>query len=387
MYKQDIRYKYLIICSVIFKFLIGISIIFFGFSYLYSNKFFTDAYTLYDYYNNIQGYELFHFSANAGFENMAKIYKIILLGKNVDFITLLLLSQILYFFIFIFMIYSLKINVNNKKFICFLLFFVFDVIFLAQPSKDQFSLLISIFVFRYIRSDKTYKNIYIITAILAYAYLFRSYYVLIVASYYFIKLIQISKKQIKILLIGALFIIIYYLFNSSNMLDAVINIRPELEGLLSDNTNTIIQNVIPYSFGEKNFLHFILNYFINLARIIFPIETLWESPSRGIFFVPLQLFVAYISFRYVRILKYKFTNCKVVSNIIIYIFSFIITQTLFEPDFGSVFRHSMNLMPFYLYLYFSLDYKKIYEEIKQNKILEKAQKEKHKKIKIVWQKI
>ncbi|HBC96969.1 MAG TPA: hypothetical protein DC034_09290 [Clostridium sp.] len=157
-----------------------------------------------------------------------------------------------------------------------------------------------------------------------------------------------------------------------------------LEGQLSGKTNTLIQNIIPYSYGEKNFLHYIIDYIINLIRIIFPIETLWKSPSRGIFFVPIQLFAIHLLFKYTKVLKYKFENYKVVSNIVIYIAAFILVQALFEPDFGSVFRHSMNLMPFYLYLYFTLDYKKIIENIKNSEVTNKIKRSRHGKLRIIW---
>lgn len=386
MYKKNTRYSYLIVSSVIFKILISISIIFLGYNYWDSHKFFTDAYTIYNYYTSIDKSQLFHFSTN-GFENMARIYKIILANKSANFITILIVSQILYFCIFIFMIYTLRINTNKKLFICFLLFFVFDAIFLAQPSKDQFSLLVSIVIFRCIRSEKKRKNIYIIIALLAYAFLFRSYYVIILALYYFIKLLNKSKKYTSLFLIMVLFVLIYYLFNNTSYLDSLINVRPLSESQLQEKTNTLIQNIIPYSYGEKNFVYYIINYIINLFRIIFPVETLWKSFTRGILFVPIQLFVIYILFKYIKILKYKFAEHNVISNIIIYVISFILVQALFEPDFGSVFRHSMNLMPFYLYLYFSIDYAKIFKEIKENNILENIKKEKHKKIKIVWNRI
>jgi hypothetical protein len=384
MYKRDVRYQYLVIGSVIFKFLFSTAIIALSFDYLNSHKFFTDAYTLYNSYLSIMNYELFRFVPTNGFENMARIYKIIFMGANVDFITLFLLSQVIYFCIFAFMIYTLKVNVHKKKFICFLLFFIFDAIFLAQPSKDQFSLLVSIVIFRCMRSGKRYKNIYIIIALLVYAYLFRSYYVLILGSYYFIKLLQVSKRQIRVFLVALLFLSVYYLFSRTNILDTIINVRPMLEGQLADKTNTIIQNIIPYGYGEKSFLHYIENYFINLVRIVFPVETLWKSPSRGIFFVPIQLFAIHLLFKYTKILKHKFENYKVVSNIVIYTTAFILVQALFEPDFGSVFRHSMNLMPFYLYLYFTLDYKRIIENIKNNEVTNKIKRLRHKKLKIIW---
>ena len=222
MYKRDVRYQYLVIGSVIFKFLFSTAIIALSFDYLNSHKFFTDAYTLYNSYLSIMNYELFRFAPTNGFENMARIYKIIFMGANVDFISLFLLSQVMYFCIFAFMIYTLKINVHEKKFIFFLLFFVFDAIFLAQPSKDQFSLLVSIIIFRCMRSGKRYKNIYIIIALLVYAYLFRSYYVLILGGYYFIKLLQVSKKQIRFLLVALLFMAMYILFNKTSVLDTVI---------------------------------------------------------------------------------------------------------------------------------------------------------------------
>lgn len=113
--------------------------------------------------------------------------------------------------------------------------------------------------------------------------IFRQYYFLILATYFYVKLLIKFKKVGKVMLIVLAGILVCYLFYKTSYLDQIIDIRYWSEFTLGNNTNTLMQNIIPYGLGEKNIIKYFKNYIINLFRILFPIEVLWKSPSRGIF--------------------------------------------------------------------------------------------------------
>lgn len=167
----EFRKRYLVIGGITFKFIICICTILLGYNYLNDNKFFIDANTIYNSYVNIPNGLLFKFSLFDGFGNTARIYKIMLLGKNVSINSLFVVTSIIYMLIFIFLIKSINIKTNYNKFITFCFVFVFDAIFLMQPSKDSFGLLFNILIFKSIIKDKKINNLYIAIIMSIYGYI------------------------------------------------------------------------------------------------------------------------------------------------------------------------------------------------------------------------
>lgn len=367
--------NYLFICG---KFLFGALILIIGHEYLLNHKIYDDSINMiYNQYAAVSGKGLFNFVAFDGFGNVAKIYKILLFNKVISFNSLLLLSFVMYIMLFIFMIKNIMVIKNYKLWYLFLLFFVFDVIFLCQPSKDFFALLTSVITLVIMKkNDNIINNIIIIFLLITYSYLFRQYYLLIMLIYYFLKVT--CKLKIKITpFLCAFIIIMYYLYYKTNYLNIIIDLRFHNDYSLKGHTNTLISNILPYNLGEKNLGKFILNYFMNAFRIMFPIELFWKSTSRGFVFFPIQVSMILIFMIRIRqilvmnkkdICKYDYLlkNIKTAKNIILYCISYFIVSVLFEPDFGSIFRHNMALMPFVLYLAFSFEDYNNFERFKEN---------------------
>lgn len=367
-------FKKLKIGSIFLKLFISMLVIIIGYNFLTNNKFFNDAYTIYDIYLNIPQNEVFNFSRFDGFSNVAHIYLLLSFGKALSFNGIFCISSIIYFITIVLLGKTIVIKYHKTGFVLFCIFFVFDTIFLMQPSKDQFSLLISVLVLSFIKSKNKFKNIYIIIIMLIYSFLFRSYYLLILFFYFFFIFFSKRKRETQILIICFFFIILDIVFYKTTLLEQAINYRYYSEKFLGGFTNTLIQNLIPYGPGELNIYKYLGNFFINLIRILFPIEVLWKSPSRGVFFVTIQLFLTYLLYN-----RFKFIKVdKTIRNVFIYIITFILVQAIFEPDFGSVFRHSMSILPFYLYMIFSINIKELKEKIDALPIKRKR------KIKIVW---
>jgi len=168
----------------------------------------------------------------------------------------------------------------------------------------------------------------------------------------------------------------------TRLFDDIIYLRYYSTLVLGGYTNTLISDVFQQIPGQKNILLFVLNYFINLVRIVIPIEVLWKSLSRGIIYVPLQLATNLLILLYIKVVSnfYKFKTITtiqktvkikeyyIIKNIVVYIVSFYMVSALFEPDFGSFFRHSTSLLPFLFYLLFSVDIRSILRTFKMGEI-------------------
>ena len=363
------KYKSMVAACISIRFMTGALLVFFGMEYLKASKFFVDSYIVYSLYRNLDGYQnILRFTPFDSFNNTAKIYKLLFFNQNFSFELFIILASLLYCLLFIYFVKSTEIKNHQTAFIVFLLFFVFDMIFLFQPSKDFFSLLINVLILKLILSDRKGKDIFLIIAASLYALLFREYYFAILLLFYFLRLavnIGFKARILLFVLSAAGFCAIFY---GTNYFDEIILLRYHSFRLLSDFTNTVIQDVFPSLPGEKNILKYAANYLVVALRLLFPVEVLWKSPSRGIIFFPLQLIIDYILFRYIPVVSHYLKNKKtmpedmrkeaeIITRIFLYIVSFFLVAVLFEPDFGSVFRHSINLMPYVLYLGFSASYK------------------------------
>lgn len=359
---EYLRFRYLVAACISFRFILGAIMIFLGRDFLSDGKFYTDSSILYGFYANLSSPgRLFQLAPADSFSNTAKIYRLIFLNQDITFTLFLVLSSLLYCVLFIYIINSIEIKNHRKAFIVFLIFFVFDMIFLFQPSKDFLSLLVNVIIFKLILSDLKSKDVYIAILTGLFAFFFREYYFIILFLFFFLRAAYNAVLRVRLalflILAAGFFVVFYY----TDYFDEVMILRYVSGGFLGGYTKTLINDVLPILPGDKNIFVYILNYILIGLRLLFPVEVLWRSPSRGIFFVPLQLLTDYIVFKYLFVLKLKKENIPgdlmkkvtIVKQIVIYILSFFLVSILFEPDFGSVFRHSINLIPFLLYLSFS----------------------------------
>jgi len=101
---------------------------------------------------------------------------------------------------------------------------------------------------------------------------------------------------------------------------------------------------IDYFFDDFSALGFTLNRLTSLARIAFPIELILKSPA----YLPFVVFRCYASALTLRLMGSRIpTDLRVASSVV---FAFTLTQAIFEPDFGSSFRHFLMVMPAVIYL-------------------------------------
>jgi hypothetical protein len=376
------KYKiqlYSIPILVLLRLIFGSLAIILGFQYLHNHKFHVDALKIYKIYQELNINDIFKFEPFNSFYNTARLYKILFFNMQINFEWFVFLTSILYLLLFICIISNIEVKYNKKIFVIFSSFFIFDMIFLFQPSKEFFSLLVNLIFFKYvIKHDRIKSKVFALIIYSLYAYYFRKYYFIIIIIYFGIQIFikfKISSKVVCILIFTSVFI---YMFNNTNYLDEIVFIRNQFIGL-AENTATYIGDICKHSRENKSILLFFINYFINFIRIVFPIEVLWKSTSRGIIFFPIQIYITYLVIKYINFIlnnrkvilyisdKELVEKFNIIKRSISYILSFFLVGALFEPDFGSVFRHSMNLLPIILYLIFSINKQSFTFNIENNK--------------------
>lgn len=199
------------------------------------------------------------------------------------------------------------------------------------------------------------KDIYlkytlIATAFITFALLFRLYIIIILLLFIIFRILISSTISPKLRIgIVSLFIILFLLHDmlirgKISVIDQVIQVRifvnhsRLLDGV---NVTTIVNDVIP---NNNSLLIFVLNTIINFIRFLFPVELILKLNMKYIFACIYQLI---ISFGLLRKVIYVLKNKNKVHEGLIMIFAILLTQAVFEPDYGSYFKHQSACVLFY----------------------------------------
>lgn len=264
-----------------------------------------------------------------------------------NFTTLLewsFMITIIFIVIICFMLNKYKtITINDFIFIYFSVIIL--SIFGFNLSKEVIQLLFFFTIYSVLISNsKRRTKIILINLVLAIeTILFREYYILLllifnisVVVFYFFRFKNITSKIIII------FLLLYLCFFVSSIIFPkyyyqIVTVREITERSLLG-TNTLIKNIFGNS---KTFFIFVLNYTCNFIRIMLPIEIINKGVIQLLFFI----YQTYLSILLFKALKNKDINHNL---LVIFLLSYQIASTAFEPDFGSVIRHGSTL--FFMYI-------------------------------------
>lgn len=231
-----------------------------------------------------------------------------------------------------------NINFIDCILISLLLLLLLNV-YVFNVSKDlvQFVIdLIALFFIKKIKNQRIQTLLVSLTFIL-FSFVFRSYLAIIGILYLYIKSFNNKHidKKVFLLFTACLFIVITaYLFYCNNFLfNSIFNNRDNTNKyrLDSENAQTIINNLI----NKDGYIFEIINYIINLIRLIFPIELI----LRGNILYLLFLIFNILTFITIYLQRDKIKKDSVLNSIFTLFISFIFVFALFEPDFGSFLRH------------------------------------------------
>lgn len=221
------------------------------------------------------------------------------------------------------------------------LFVIFCALVLYAPfygsiNKDIIPALFSaIFVWRLLRGSPLAAVLLFVVLCCLYGLLIRSYFLLF--AILFVGTWLISTDRRKIILTVAIGSVVVYL-SFSHIPRTLIDIgRAEyLDGISATR--------ISYVFDDFSAIGFLLNRLSSLFRIAFPVELLLKSPA----YIPFVAFRCYVSVLALRMMGRTMpADVRAASSLV---FAFTLTQAVFEPDFGSAFRHFMMVMPVVIYL-------------------------------------
>lgn len=230
-----------------------------------------------------------------------------------------------------------KINFIDCIFISLLLFLL--NIYVFNISKDLVQFVIDLIALAFIKKVKNKKiqTILVSLTFIIFSILFRSYLAIIGIIYLYIKIFNSKKFDKKVFIVFTILLFIavtaslYYTNNS--IFNSIFNNRDNTNKYRTDSVNaqTIINNLI----NKDGYIFEILNYLINLIRLIFPIELV----LRGNILYLLFLIFNILTLVTIVLQRKKIKESDTLNSIFILFIAFALVFALFEPDFGSFLRH------------------------------------------------
>ncbi|WP_226581116.1 hypothetical protein [Halobacillus litoralis] len=276
-------------------------------------------------------------------------------------------TNIVYYFLFMLpigLMWKFKpVKINLVTLIPLSVLFILFASFYAVPTKEIIPFYISmICVYLLIgRKHKTFLFI-IILMFTIYGFVIGRYYFVLFMGIFTLHLL--AKGNRKVIIIGycSLLTIALFLFDT-----------PAFQLLYKARATSIISitdSWIHLWFNDSSFIGFISNRITIFIRLLFPFNLL--TSFKYLPFVIFQLIVTLLMFKGLKLRK---TNFEVYICALV-VWAFTIAQGIFEPDYGSYFRHKLTCFPFiYLLIYsyskkdinISYSNKKIFTNYKENK--------------------
>lgn len=227
------------------------------------------------------------------------------------------------------------------------IYFFLSSVFLAQYSKD-FIVLLVVSAFIYLVKRGLSGYFCIIALLLFYGFVFRYYWILIclffIASSFFLEKNYSLIKGFVFFSLLLLFLSVIFEFVLGvplNFFRSSVN-AVRLDGF-SLNARTMIVAYLPLG----NFLFEWMNAIVTLVFLMFPLPLILfnEIYYYVIFFVISSIFLlSLIS----HVFSSSFESARLT---ILFVFSFVFIQSIFEPDYGSFLRHFTPLIPLLIFLY------------------------------------
>lgn len=316
---------------------------------LLPSYFFFDANTIFYYMSFVNGLVPFDsYASTAAFYNFFSV-------DRDSYIFPIVSSVLLFSFFWLTAIEKRDRALSLFEFLLYCCCLFLSIIYMTLLSKD-FIVFLLVFVF-YLLSKRSVNRavIFWILVSLMYAYYFRVYWIICISvfvSMYLILIMGMIRKPIYFFLLCSLYLLFfaitfkYFLgIDIDNYRVAVNDVRLELN---TENAKTMITPLINSNgviTGWLNVLYVLVTFFIPL-----PLLQLL-SP----YYIFISVFVMGLQIKMIKelckeIKKNKEEKDKRVIAYVCIIFSFIIVQSLFEPDYGSYVRHLSPFYPLFFYL-------------------------------------
>ncbi len=247
-----------------------------------------------------------------------------------------------------------QIQVRNKgTYLLFSFFYIFDVVFLMQPTSSLALFAILIFFLHILRQKTLWRYAVAAVVLAGYAWLFNKLLLTLIPVFLIVFLWRKSDRWGLRLLM--LCVIAFCLAYQLSMLTFLHEARPDSEAA------TCIHDI----FSEENILPHVSYYLMNLGyiflKLLFPFDVIGKCGTYAYVLPFLHLLAVLVFLRaMVRQVaadwKHGIRKRDVMTqDVMVFLFSFILLQAFYEPDYLTAMKHIIALVPFYFYLLFESD--------------------------------
>jgi len=321
-----------------FSFTVGLISIYYV-NILLGDKYFYDSYHILDIMQ-------FGFLAeDKSFNSTANFYNLINIFHTYDWVVWSCIINLISIPLIILIYIKRETILTKQLFFWIISSLVLLEIYVLHISKEWVNFLISIIIIKLLTMHSRIKYLYIVTIAGLTGYYFRSYFILIPLIFISVKALRtISFKKKLLCLLIILISIIFILPNSS--FDQIFSQREilNLDRLGQIDAQTLINDIIPNI--NSNRILSLMNYFINIFRLLLPVEILFIGIK--VVYFAFAIFILYNT-------KAIFSNINnyaalddIEQDIVLWTIAIILVHALFEPDFGSYIRH---LISYYVFLH------------------------------------
>ncbi len=297
---------------------------------IFPEKYFNDAKTIQDIIEKPYLIKIM----DSNFVNTAFFFKKLYIDKYIVAPVLAIVSY-LSAILFIFKKYQVKF-ISFPKVLLVVAYSAMAMVYMSTYSKDLVLFLIVIIPFIFFEK----KNIFIWTLFaIFYASFFRSYWFITILLFWGFKLFVVKKPKLLLLAIPIYYVLISFIYNyifgtSLSMIRYLTNI---------DRDSDIAQTAISTYIKGDNFMVEAANFYLTLVFLIIPIPLLLLGAP---FYIILALLIIVFFYNFLLLYVREYNN-KNYTNIFSFIISFLLVQSLFEPDYGSFVRHLSPLYPLF----------------------------------------
>lgn len=276
------------------------------------------------------------------------------LHVSVGIRTFFLAGAVLWALLYLLMLSTLKIR-NRTGYLYFSLFFIFDAVFLMQPSKTVLLFALCTLLLLLFRLKSGWR--YVPAALLLAGYaLWMNPYLLAILPLFALALVwrHSEKWGFRLFLLYLIALCLTYQFEYLDFL-------PHARG--TSDSPTFFANLFEDEEIYGHISYYLINYLVTLLRILFPVELFFRSTPHSCLFFPVQLGALLLCFRTVWYLldvdwkREVRPNDRMTHDVLTFVLSFVALQAVYEPDLGQVFRHMTGLTPCYLYLLFEANHR------------------------------
>ncbi|MCL2014585.1 MAG: hypothetical protein FWG69_06315, partial [Oscillospiraceae bacterium] len=236
-------------------------------------------------------------------------------------------------------------------------------IYVFNLSKDifQFVLFFIIALIVLKKGNTNRKLVYCASILFLWGFIFRIYFLLIAVFFlmtyilFNIYLYGKKKRSLYIFIVLALTGILLSLLAISRLAPEEYNTiifthsRLTVNRVYSPDSQTLILDVIRHN---GNLALFMLNYVINMFRMMLPVELLFRFNVSYLLFFSFQVMLTYYLLKTIKGALNKKATPETLLALFLYL-GYLMGSVLFEPDFGSWVRHEAALFPILVIIIFS----------------------------------